>query len=31
VPRRSVCAELQAAFESAISREANAPTSIKTR
>src|SRR6202789_2098708 len=31
VPRRSVCAELQAAFESAMRREANAPTSIKTR
>src|ERR1700678_4135544 len=31
VPRRSVCAELQAAFESAMRREVNAPTSIKTR
>ena len=31
VPRRSVCAELQAAFESAISREANARTNSKTR
>ena len=28
VPRRSVCADLQAAFESAMSREANAPTSV---
>jgi DNA-binding HxlR family transcriptional regulator len=30
-PRRSVCAELHAAFESAISREDNARTSSKTR
>ena len=31
VPRRSVCAELQAAFDSAIRREAKARTSNKTR
>ena len=31
VPRRSVSAELQAAFESAMSREAKARTSSKTR
>jgi hypothetical protein len=31
VPRRSVCAELQAAFESAIRREDKARTSNKTR
>jgi hypothetical protein len=31
MPRRSVCAELRAAFESAMSRESNARTTSKKR